>query len=637
MNPVWMRRLVTVGLLGMGIVLALAGSAAAADGGESDRNAFSWIDIEDSNGVPVWKYALDFDEGGWTSPGKSFWASIIGFMWGLYKIVVLIPLWLLDWVLQMSWIQILSTPALILGDAMQQMVDQFGLTRVFLMVTVMVAGLMVFRGRVATGIYEICASMIMAALALGLLAQPVQLIAGPGGWLEQTHRAGLEISVTLSNASTDEKLTTDQLREQQMAMLADVFVSKPYQVVNFGQVLDGECEAKYAEAMRDKEFGQAPEARDAIEDCDEDAAEYASNPSSEAMVPVWVFVPGAAAIMVLSMMVAGAVLLAGANAIFQSIKLVLTLLTGLLPGKARGPVWATFANTLVALALVVGCSAFLGGFIVMVRAIFDRGAEDNLSPLAAFAMVDVVLIVGAIVFWQWRRQVSRAAGRLAEAMSTRPGGGGQATARAPRSVMPYAMKAAHLGSALAMHRAVRQNNAPTAPAVTDGKPKPAETGPATGRGPGAATPRPAIDSPTRRQLTAGPLSSAGAATPPSHPSGAGASPALNRAKSSNTARKAMTGAQVGAAALSGGTSAAASLAAKKAAAAAGKGAVTKAAASSVSATRRASVVGQLGSNTSASTSGVHRPTPLTDRSPQKFDRVVKNGRVVLVPSQSSDS
>lgn len=627
MTALWTRRLGTIGLLVLGLVLALAGPAAAADGG--DANAFSWIDIEDSHGVPIWKYALDLDGGNWRSPGKGFWSAMVGLLWIFYKIGVLIPLWFLDWVLQMGWIQVLSAPALILGDAMQELVDRFGLTRVFLMVTVMVAGLMVFRGRVATGVYEVCASMIMAALAFGLLAQPVQLIAGPGGWLEQTHRAGLEISVALSNEAAEENLSTDELRERQMSMLADVFISKPFQVVNFGRVLSAECEVKYAEAMREKEFGQPVEARDALEDCDEAAVEYANNPSAETIAPVFVFLPGGIAIMVLSMMVAGAVLVAGGNAIFQSIKLVLALLAGLLPGKARGPVWATFADTLVALALVVGCTAFLGGFIVMVRAVFDSGAEDSLSPLALFAIVDAVLIVGTIVFWRWRRQVTNATGRLAQAMSSRPGGGGQATARPPRSLTPYAMKAAHLGSSLATHRAVRQGYALAPSCVSPGGDKEASEKAKDTKAAAKSSPD------TRRQLTAGPLASDTAAPhgdgPPAAPRAGGSGK-----RSSATARRAMIGAQVGAAALTGGSSAAASLVAKNAAAAAGKGAVTKAAASSVSGARRAAVVGQLGSNTSATSSGVHRPTPMTSGTAQKFDRVVKDGRVVLVP-RSSDS
>lgn len=613
MRSRWVRRAFWVSLLASSAVVFLAGSASAdgVDREEVAGGAFSWIPVTDSSGTPIWKYALDIDHGGFTDLDKRIWATLVGWVWAFYKVGVMLPLWLLDWVLSFDWLQILASPMLLLGDSMTSVVGKLGLTVTLLTVTAVVAVFWMMRGRWATGTYEIGMSLVISALAVGILANPVQQVAGPGGYLEQAHRAGLEISAALANEGDSSSKSIEQMREEQTQRLADAFVGDPYQVVNFGYVLSAKCEKAYSASIKAKKFGQTPKAREAIEDCDSQAKEYADNPNEEMFMSTLVFVPAALAIMLLSLLVAASVLVAGAWALFQSVKLIVTVLCALLPGAARGPFWATLAETIMALVMVVFTSAFLGGFLLVISTVFTSAKEGGRSPVAAFAIVDVVLFVGVFVFWKWRSNVKASAGRLASALATRPGGGVNPTVRQPRPVASYAAKAAQAGMWAATHRALRSSsggqksrpNAQNVDAARSGHVTSEFVQPTKPESPAAPTP---IETPARKRLISGGVSaSAGDSGKPKPP---------RMGKAVALAAGAMTGG--GSLAIGAGT----------------KVALAKGAGRAVTSARRAAVSSRLSSATpTPPQAAVHRPAPIPAASSKQYDRVVRNGHVLLVP------
>lgn len=393
------------------------------------RGPFAWIKLTDSNGVQIWVYGLNLDEGGITHPGRLVWSALTQMIWALYQAVVNLALWFLDWAMGLSWLEVIASPLLAIGDALEAVVAQVGAVPVLLTITAIVAVLWMARGRWATGIYEVAISTVIAALATGVLAHPVAMVVGDDGLIADTHRAGLELSLALTDEDADvDTSPADGLRKAQASRLVDVFMVQPTQMVNFGKQLSDKCTKVHAEAVKETaQPGDAPTwayedmIRDAVGDCDSAAGQYAEEPGPGMMLAAITFVPAAFVILVLAVLLGGSMIAAGANAVFQAAKLIVHLVTGLLPGGGRGPLLLAIAEAAMSLVIVLGTTIFLGVFLVLVESMFTVGADDGEPPVKTFAIVDVMLVVGVITYWRWRSKLKESAARLAAWMSRRPG------------------------------------------------------------------------------------------------------------------------------------------------------------------------------------------------------------------------
>ena len=161
--------------------------------------ALSWIQLTDSRGIPIWNYELSLDRGGITSPDKFFWSALTDSCWGAYRSWCALALWFLDWVLSFDWLHIVAAPLLTTGDAMQSVVNRIGAAGALLTITAVVAVVWMMRGRWATGIWELSIALVIAALASGVFASPVRMLAGENGVIAQSQQWGLALSAALAD------------------------------------------------------------------------------------------------------------------------------------------------------------------------------------------------------------------------------------------------------------------------------------------------------------------------------------------------------------------------------------------------------------------------------------------------------
>lgn len=615
----FLRRALTVAAIAVVFVL-LADPALAADSesGSSRGGALSWIEVTDSGGVQIWRYALDLDDGGITSVGKLIWAALANLIFVVgYKTFAALAVWFIDWVLSLTWFDVLTSPVVALGNGMQHLVDQLGVELALLTATALIAVFWLARGMWARGIYELGASAIIFALAAGVFANPVQLIAGPDGAVYQANALGLEVSHALQEGgATGKDVTLDELRQEQSARLADVFISDPFQVVNFGTVLSPKCQKIYAAEMKKREPNADSEIRDQVKDCDKAAGEWAENPSPEMVMSAAVFLPSAVVVLVLALLLGAALLVAGFTALFLSIKLIWDLLQALGPSGLRVSLWSSTAEVVMALAMVVFSSAFLGGLLTFVEFVFTAGSKNGDSAVKTFAVVDVVLVTGTIVFWRWRQKIKDAAQRLAQGLATRPGGAPAVPPR-PGMLAPMAQNAMRAASLVQLHRiGSNVGSPPAAVPAGDGEPsadrpprganaefiQPQQTPqPGSGAGVGAATttqqPRSALQTAARKRLVSGGLHTSADQSPSPGPSPLG------------TAAVAVAGALTGGG--GAGVVKVAQIAAQKRPA-------------SASTPRRAALEARI-----------TNPTPTAPPPPASFDRVVRGGQVIYVPKTAS--
>ena len=409
------------------VSLAAAGPVWAASGDGSGRlgqtpPVLSWIQLTDSRGVSIWNYELSLDRGGVTSPDKFFWSAVTDSCWGAYRSWCALALWFLDWVLSFDWLQVIAAPLLTTGDAMASVVAQVGASKALLTITAVVAVVWMMRGRWATGLWELSIALVIASLASGVFAQPVRMLVGEGGLIAQSQQWGLGLSTALANHGQPTGASAQQLRQAQTGQLVDTFVRAPTQLVNFGRVLDGgTCEDVYTEAVKGGPYGSKSTIRDKVNACDPTLGEYAAAPSASMGLGSLLFMPASVVVLLLAIVLAGSVIAAGCNAMFQGLKAIVTLVTGLLPGGGRASLMLTAAETVIALAIIVFTAVFLGIFLQVVQALFTSGSGESFPK--TFAIVDIVLVVGIVVYRRQRQRFKDAAHRMAQLMSKRPGRG----------------------------------------------------------------------------------------------------------------------------------------------------------------------------------------------------------------------
>lgn len=456
----WMRRALSI-LTGWLLLLFVRVQGAAAAPVAASGNmgqtppALSWIDLKDSRGISMWNFEMSLDRGGITSPDKFFWAAITDACWGAYRSWCALALWFLDWVMSFTWVSTIASPLLAVGDAMQQIVTNLGLVPTFLTLTALLAGLWMLKGRHTTAIWEVGIACVIAALASGVFAQPVQMIAGSDGYIVKANQVGQELAAALATGEASGK-SPEQLRQEQTGQLVDTFVRQPTQMINFGQVLDGTvCEGAYNDIVAGGPYGNDADIRDAIADCDKGLGDYAAKPSASMALGSIVFFPAAFVILAMCLILGGSVIAAAVWAMFQSLKAIVTFVTGLLPGGGRGSLMLTAAETIVALLIVIFTSLFLSVFLLVIQAMF--AASEGESIPKTFVIVDVLIIIGIIVYWRQRKQLKTSAQRLAQWMSQRPGGAPatRLPERAPGLSMGTAASAARTVTGLAQLRAQR--------------------------------------------------------------------------------------------------------------------------------------------------------------------------------------
>ena len=396
------------------LLLAPLPAVAASITASSQTPALAWITLTDSRGISIWNYEMSIDRGDGIipNPGKMFWSSLVDMLWSSYRAWVALAIWFLDWVMGLDWLTLAAAPFITIGTAMEAVVAKIGVTNTFLLVTFVTAVVWIIKGQWATGIWEVTMSLVISALAVGVLAHPVKMIAGPDGWIATAQRSGQEVAVELTGGEGG-------LSGTQTQALVDVFVRKPHELLNFGKILDGtDCEGAYTNVVRGGPYGSESDIRDAVGGCDEALGEYAENPSVSMVIDGIFMGLGAGVLVLLVVSIGGSVLIAGMVLLWESAKGIINLLIGLLPGAARGPLFTTVGTIATRLALFFVSSIFLGLLVLLIDELLGSDATARV-----FLLVDVVLLVAVVAWWRQRRNLEAASTRLAQALAARPGAG----------------------------------------------------------------------------------------------------------------------------------------------------------------------------------------------------------------------
>ncbi|HEY3140223.1 MAG TPA: hypothetical protein VGJ86_03795 [Acidimicrobiales bacterium] len=384
----------------IGFVIATADTASAQP--TADQPA-STCDTLDTSGLsssivpddcwgrfPSSHYDIGCDEGAWNNISRKVYCTFTDLAFGTARSLVAFALWVIEWAYGFSVYDRLGQPMVALADRYQTgIVGPLGLQHAAWTYAIAWTAIMSLRGRLTMAAGEITTSIVLAGLAGFLLANPA-------GYLEGTFTTMGTVSGALLSAGSGQPPPHNGADAQTVlaplqAQIHKAFVEDPYDVLNWGGPLTGDCADTRDQILATGPHGTSDDPRNAMHDagCD-DQADFNHEPTGTRL-------NGAILTLLASLlMVALVVLISLTVVIAQIVAVVLfavapfAALAAILPGGGRELAWRWLAALVRAGLVVIGMSFVLSLLLLAVQALLV--ADMNASLSERFVLVNIVVI-----------------------------------------------------------------------------------------------------------------------------------------------------------------------------------------------------------------------------------------------------
>lgn len=521
-HPRWTAFLLLV--TAWAVSAAIAMPAAYADG--TSQNASNTLPFlppltaKDSDGVPLVNYAvLPLNRGDVWHPQQIWISGMVDSVWSTHLTVFMWVLWLLQFLLAFTWVDWIATPLNDIATVLHATLGDLTWPALALSAAGLVGGILIMRGKVAQGAADIAVSVLCAALAVGVLANPVETITGDHGALawSEANGANLAASVlspdnTAPTGEPDKKQAADLVTDSLSGGLIDVFIRIPAQEVAFGHALSGDCDTTFTQQMKNQSpyDTSSTSVRDAVGKCDSAAKDYVTHTSIGQVITAATIASGSGALFGLAAVLAFAYLLSVMWTLWKAIKTGIAVNLAIAPGLARQMLWRSFIGMWVGALLVGGIAVVLAAYLRVLSWVMTQASKAGLTIVAQTGIIDFV-VVAFVISLIWFFIHSRKSGHKLADRLAKLGLGGEGsqmsplTAEALRQVPRYAYDAWRR----------RDTTASKKPAVEkSAEPEPLDAGHLTStpstRRPGTRPGGGAVPTVAKAALTVGKVAAAGA-------------------------------------------------------------------------------------------------------------------------------
>jgi TrbL/VirB6 plasmid conjugal transfer protein len=355
----------------------------------------------DQDGVPLSHYDISGnDENGWDVP-----ATIMLFLTNAFftfaRFLVGAEVWMLNWAFSFGAAKALLGPAATIAAVyQQQVIGCLGLAGTLLTFAAFWCGIMILRGRTSRGAGELAVSVLISALAGTLLASPASLLLGNGGLLGQTRDTAMSLaSITATGGATDTE-SPGQAAAPLTSTLVSTFVVEPYQLLNFGTLIDApdvpaSCQAAYTQIVQGGPWGDAGTPRNmmAAAGC-QDLANYDANLTWDRLMGTILLLIAVMFVTVLVVLITGTLLIAQFSFAAYTIACPVVITLAVLPGTARGFLWRWAGGIAKVIVVIFAIVMFIPLFAIFIRALLDGSASQ---PLAVrFFLLDLAAVAGLV-------------------------------------------------------------------------------------------------------------------------------------------------------------------------------------------------------------------------------------------------
>ena len=256
-------------------------------GGDAFTMFLDTSNLKDKEGIEINRYStLPLDRGDAFTYNKTIIGNILDFMWSVHYRIVSLSLAVLHYVLSFEWLDWLLSPFMFIGAQVSPLMERMHIHPLILTLAASAFSIAFFMmRRRGAALAELSIILGIVSLISGsALANPTAQLRdhkGPDG----TQQTGwLLNSTTWASDIASEIYLHDKKRQQIEASgmgqglanqkpqdiitrsLVSVLVREPYQLVAFGQNLDGKCKTDFNNMVREKDYKDTAsnERRDAI-------------------------------------------------------------------------------------------------------------------------------------------------------------------------------------------------------------------------------------------------------------------------------------------------------------------------------------------------------------------------------------
>lgn len=335
---------------------------------------------------PTFNYDIGYDEGSVTSFGRKFFGSLTAIGWLLNQVVVAVVLWFSGWAFGFDIIGPIKGPILTVAEAWNaNMIGPLGLNDFVWFIVVAYVAFQVWRGRAMNALGELTVSILVLGASLIVGANPGDYLDGAENTLKQV--SGATLAISRGEAPTGDADQAADIVDPMRLQLHQVLIEEPYEVINWGGPLSGQCAAVLEEILEDGPWAAKDDPRDAMRDAGcEDEYDFNHTPTAQRMAGAYM----AAAV---STVVLGFVLVTVVTMMIASLFFVLkfawlpwALLAGQLPGGARELFWGWLVG-LVKSGGVVAAMSFVFSYLLMLMSAFLTAPGMGIAQRFAIILI----------------------------------------------------------------------------------------------------------------------------------------------------------------------------------------------------------------------------------------------------------
>ncbi|WP_280398888.1 hypothetical protein [Nocardia carnea] len=384
----WILAILFVLIVFPGIIGVVA--TAQVGSGVSQVDGLSWMNVRDSQGVPLATYTFASDRGSLLNPGNTILWTILSLEFVGYMSIVTTAIWIIGFTLSFTWLDMFA-------DALTGVADAFvaQIATPMVLITAVTIGAFfvawfIVRGFPGKATMQVVTMFGVAVLGPIFLAEPLHDVLSSDGLLSQGRNVGISVAAGLTGDGNPNPITlvTDMQHD-----LADNFARKPVQVWNFGHVVDNyySCESAWTSGTLS---GDDANVRQAMEDCNNRAAvAKAANPTMGQVGTGLILLVCATLLLLFAIYLALKVTKAALDTIYHGFMAILGFAAG---GFVYGPTQTYLVRNVVdgfiSAARMTAFTCFLGIYILFMSNLFDQAPGQVISVIVIACVVEIVAI-----------------------------------------------------------------------------------------------------------------------------------------------------------------------------------------------------------------------------------------------------
>jgi hypothetical protein len=377
----------------------------------SDRALRNILGLDDGNDHPLTAYDIGCDEGAWNAFLRKMWCAAEALPFAIGKWFIGIGTEMLAWALEFRVAETLTPVASLLSRVYDaSLVGPIGIRNLAWTVALFVGGWNIMRSRLANGVREIALTFLIAIFGSMVLANPEGYLEGSIEMAQATSGAVLEsVDGALSAQPSQD---ADAVRDRLASVLRRSFVAEPYDLINWGESLDGECAAARDEILDSGPWGDEDRPREMMRAAGcEEAADFNSRPSDERAAAS--LTVALASVMITVLMVAMAIAVFAAQITLVALFSVASLVwaVALFP-QGRDVLWLWLSRLVWAVLITFASVFLLSWSAITVTAVLDATTELSIVQRCLISIV----IVG--VAYRMRSAVEKGIGSATAGLQT---------------------------------------------------------------------------------------------------------------------------------------------------------------------------------------------------------------------------